>query len=125
MSEVVLQAQGLHKRYTERGGDEPLDVPVLQGVDLEVRRGETVQTDIAVKLRGLAQFLDLRLVFHADLFEKRGRTLLLLVGLRTLREGEAQTRLASQIRFAKHAIAFKIPDGEFKFIRLLGAIGHN
>ena len=42
MSEVVLQAQGLHKRYTERGGDEPLDVPVLQGVDLEVRRGETV-----------------------------------------------------------------------------------
>ena len=34
----VLRAQGLHKRYTEGG----LDVPVLQGVDLEVRKGETL-----------------------------------------------------------------------------------
>ena len=38
MSELVLRAQGLHKRYTEGG----LDVPVLQGVDLEVRQGETL-----------------------------------------------------------------------------------
>ena len=34
----VLQATGLHKRYTE--GE--LDVPVLQGIDLEVRKGETL-----------------------------------------------------------------------------------
>ena len=38
MSELVLRAQGLHKRYTEGG----LDVPVLNGVDLEVRQGETL-----------------------------------------------------------------------------------
>ncbi|MBL8301139.1 MAG: ATP-binding cassette domain-containing protein, partial [Ideonella sp.] len=36
--DVVLQATGLHKRYTEGG----LDVPVLQGVELTVRRGETL-----------------------------------------------------------------------------------
>ena len=38
MSESVLAAQGLHKRYTEGG----LDVAVLQGVDLAVSRGETL-----------------------------------------------------------------------------------
>ena len=38
MSDLVLRAQGLHKRYTEGG----LDVPVLNGVDLEVRQGETL-----------------------------------------------------------------------------------
>lgn len=40
MSEAlaVIQAQGLHKRFTEGG----LDVHVLRGVDLAVRRGETV-----------------------------------------------------------------------------------
>ncbi|WP_310565912.1 lipoprotein-releasing ABC transporter ATP-binding protein LolD [Hydrogenophaga sp.] len=38
MSDVVLQAQGLTKRFTEGR----LDVTVLQGVDLTVRRGETV-----------------------------------------------------------------------------------
>jgi lipoprotein-releasing system ATP-binding protein len=35
---VVLSAQGLTKRFSEG----PLDVSVLQGVDLQIRRGETV-----------------------------------------------------------------------------------
>ncbi|WP_428419671.1 lipoprotein-releasing ABC transporter ATP-binding protein LolD [Methylibium sp.] len=35
---AVLQARGLHKRYTEGG----LDVTVLRGVDLQVTRGETL-----------------------------------------------------------------------------------
>jgi lipoprotein-releasing system ATP-binding protein len=34
----VVLAQGLHKRFTEGG----LDVPVLQGVDLRVERGQTL-----------------------------------------------------------------------------------
>jgi lipoprotein-releasing system ATP-binding protein len=38
MSEAVIEARGLHKRFTEGG----LDVPVLQGVDLTVQRGETL-----------------------------------------------------------------------------------
>lgn len=35
---AVIEATGLHKRFTEGG----LDVPVLQGVDLTVQRGETL-----------------------------------------------------------------------------------
>ncbi|MCR5883189.1 ATP-binding cassette domain-containing protein [Rhizobacter sp. J219] len=38
MSDAVIEARGLHKRFTEGG----LDVAVLQGVDLTVQRGETL-----------------------------------------------------------------------------------
>ncbi len=38
MSEVVLQAEGLTRRFSEGR----LDVPVLHGIDLQVRAGETV-----------------------------------------------------------------------------------
>jgi len=38
MSEAIVQAQNLHKRFSEGG----LDVPVLQGIDLAVPPGETV-----------------------------------------------------------------------------------
>ncbi len=38
MNDVVMQAAGLTKRFTEGR----LDVTVLQGVDLAVRAGETV-----------------------------------------------------------------------------------
>ena len=42
MNEVVIKATGLHKRFTEGSGDAALDVHVLQGVDLNVERGETI-----------------------------------------------------------------------------------
>jgi lipoprotein-releasing system ATP-binding protein len=42
MSELVIQADGLHKRFTEGSGAERLDVNVLRGVDLQVQAGETV-----------------------------------------------------------------------------------
>ena len=38
----VIDARGLHKRFTEGSGDDALDVHVLQGVDLIVSGGETV-----------------------------------------------------------------------------------
>ncbi len=38
----VIVATDLHKRFTEGSGAERLDVHVLQGVDLAVRRGETL-----------------------------------------------------------------------------------
>ena len=42
MNELVIDARGLHKRFIEGSGDAALDVHVLQGVDLTVRRGETI-----------------------------------------------------------------------------------
>jgi len=42
MSESVIDARGLHKRFREGSGEDALDVHVLQGVDLLVQRGETV-----------------------------------------------------------------------------------
>jgi lipoprotein-releasing system ATP-binding protein len=42
MSEVVLAATELTKRYVEGRGDDALDVTVLRGVSLSVRRGETL-----------------------------------------------------------------------------------
>ncbi|MFZ2649190.1 MAG: ABC transporter ATP-binding protein [Burkholderiaceae bacterium] len=42
MNEAVIQASGLHKRFVERSGETPLDVHVLQGIDLQVARGEAV-----------------------------------------------------------------------------------
>jgi lipoprotein-releasing system ATP-binding protein len=42
MSDVVLAAHALHKRFVEGRGDQALDVTVLQGVSLDVRRGETL-----------------------------------------------------------------------------------
>ena len=41
-NEPVIAAEGLHKRFTEGSGADALDVQVLQGVDLTVRRGETI-----------------------------------------------------------------------------------
>ena len=38
----VIRATDLHMRFTEGSGDAALDVHVLQGVDLTVRRGETI-----------------------------------------------------------------------------------
>ena len=41
-SDVVLQAIDLHKRYVEGSGASALDVTVLRGLSLDVRRGETL-----------------------------------------------------------------------------------
>ena len=38
----VLVAKGLHKRFVEGSGASRIDVHVLQGVDLTLRRGETL-----------------------------------------------------------------------------------
>ncbi|MEO5735620.1 MAG: lipoprotein-releasing ABC transporter ATP-binding protein LolD [Rubrivivax sp.] len=40
--DVVLRCTALHKRYQEGKGSTALDVTVLRGVDLQVRRGETL-----------------------------------------------------------------------------------
>ena len=42
MSEVVIRARGIHKRFSEGSGNTRLDVHVLQGVDLDVHAGETI-----------------------------------------------------------------------------------
>jgi lipoprotein-releasing system ATP-binding protein len=42
MSETVLRARGLHKRFVEGRGAEALNVHVLRGVSLEVHAGETL-----------------------------------------------------------------------------------
>jgi len=40
--DVVLQATDLHKRFIEGHGDDALDVTVLRGISLEVRRGQSL-----------------------------------------------------------------------------------
>ncbi len=42
MSERVLQAENLHKRFVEGRGEQALDVSVLRDVNLQVRRGQTL-----------------------------------------------------------------------------------
>jgi lipoprotein-releasing system ATP-binding protein len=42
MSEVVLRATDLHKRFREGSGADAIDVEVLRGVTLEVLRGQTL-----------------------------------------------------------------------------------
>ena len=42
MSEPVLRASGLHKRFVEGHGAQALDVTVLRGVSLTVARGDTL-----------------------------------------------------------------------------------
>ncbi len=41
-TDVVLEAQDLHKRFQEGHGADALDVTVLRGVSLQVRRGQTL-----------------------------------------------------------------------------------
>ena len=55
MSEAVIRALGLHKRFTEGG----LDVHVLQGVDMSVQRGETLAVVGALAV-ALARLRELR-----------------------------------------------------------------
>ena len=40
--DVVIRVSGLHKRFVEHSGSAALDVHVLHGVDLVVKRGETL-----------------------------------------------------------------------------------
>jgi len=42
MSEPVLRAIGLHKRFREGRGEQALDVQVLRGIDLQVDAGQTL-----------------------------------------------------------------------------------
>ncbi|HEY6133015.1 MAG TPA: ATP-binding cassette domain-containing protein [Rubrivivax sp.] len=42
MSEPVLRATGLHKRFRDGSGDEAIDVEVLRNVSLEVQAGQTL-----------------------------------------------------------------------------------
>ena len=42
MNDAVLKASALHKRFREGSGKEALDVTVFSGLDLEVRRAQTL-----------------------------------------------------------------------------------
>ncbi|HEX6016811.1 MAG TPA: ATP-binding cassette domain-containing protein [Burkholderiaceae bacterium] len=42
MSEPVLQASGLHKRFHEGSGDQAIDVTVLAGLSMTVQRAQTL-----------------------------------------------------------------------------------
>ena len=87
MNDVVLQAQGLTKRFTEGR----LDVTVLQGVDLQVHRGETVAV---VGASGSGKSTLLHLLGGLDA-PSNGRVQLMgqdLAGLSATRQGDLRNR---------------------------------
>ena len=87
MNDVVLQAQGLTKRFTEGR----LDVTVLQGVDLQVHRGETVAV---VGASGSGKSTLLHLLGGLDA-PSHGRVQLMgqdLAGLSATRQGDLRNR---------------------------------
>ena len=87
MNDVVLQAQGLTKRFTEGR----LDVTVLQGVDLQVHRGETVAV---VGASGSGKSTLLHLLGGLDA-PTNGRVQLMgqdLAGLSATRQGDLRNR---------------------------------
>lgn len=87
MNDVMLQAQGLTKRFTEGR----LDVTVLQGVDLQVHRGETVAV---VGASGSGKSTLLHLLGGLDA-PSNGRVQLMgqdLAGLSATRQGDLRNR---------------------------------